>query len=84
MEYLVFMAAMLVFVAVIFGMEAVRSRKEEQRFIAMLREDFCSLYEKVKWNGLPGWTAISADMRREDSWTISPGMTWGWMKFSNE
>ncbi len=74
MEYLVFMAAMLVFVAVIFGMEAVRSRKEEQRFIARLREDFCSLNEKE--NALERFARMDSYFRRHETGGQLDDITW--------
>lgn len=74
MEYLVFMAAMLVFVAVIFGMEAVRSRKEEQRFIARLREDFCSLNEKEY--ALERFARMDSYFRRHETGGQLDDITW--------
>lgn len=74
MEYLVFMAAMLVFVAVIFGMEAVRSRKEEQRFIARLREDFCSLNEKEY--ALERFVRMDSYFRRHETGGQLDDITW--------
>ncbi len=74
MEYLVFMAAMLVFVAVIFGMEAVRSRKEEQRFIARLREDFCSLNEKEY--ALERFARMDSYFRRHETEGQLDDITW--------
>lgn len=46
MEYLLFMLAMAVFVLVIFGMEAVRTRREERDFIKTLYENYDKLAEK--------------------------------------
>ncbi len=74
MEYLVFMAAMLAFVAVIFGMEAVRSRKEEQRFIARLREDFCSLNEKEY--ALERFARMDSYFRRHETGGQLDDITW--------
>ena len=74
MEYLVFMAAMLAFVAEIFGMEAVRSRKEEQRFIARLREDFCSLNEKEY--ALERFARMDSYFRRHETGGQLDDITW--------
>lgn len=46
MEYLVFILAMAAFVLVIFGMEAIRSRREEKEFIKSLYENWEKLAEK--------------------------------------
>ena len=46
MEYLLFLLAMAVFVLVIFGMEAARTRREERDFIRTLYENYDKLAEK--------------------------------------
>lgn len=46
METIVFLAAMAVFLLVIFGSEAVRSRREEKKFIRKLYEDYGELCRK--------------------------------------